>query len=360
MPNNQLSVRKKSLLAKAVAGLTIGKVGQLLQSNNTTSSALYDSSRTSRSYSRKKNKKRKRDPTPTRRPTTMPKLKSGKKLKRAVRTLEKKGETLSLTNNIATHTHRRRYVGQLISANNAMVQQAYVTNDTDTYELALAELRYYDPSTPGTLITADGASGTYSRDYFFTSVTMSLIATNNFTAPVKIRVYCLRPKQKTNKLPTTAYSEGLADQAGFGASPPSVTSPLMHVTDIDLFNKNWAIENSVSRTLTAGQSITLSCHEQKIKYNPAIIDSHAQIFRPDLKNRTFLVRIEGGILAHGSSPTTTVGRTQSGVDIEVDQKYVIRYDAGVELNDFTTSDGSGTGVKFDTKPLIAKDTYDNN
>lgn len=280
-------------------------------------------------------------------------FKSGRKLKRAVRTLEKKADVLSLTNNIATHTYRVRKVYQQLAAINEMKQVKYDTNTASAYETAMGALRYFDPSNPATPISADGAAGTYSRDYFFSSVTMSLTVMNNFKSTVKVRIYCCRPKTDTDIDPRSAYANGFSDQVVGG----SITDPLMYLTDIDQFHKLWAIESSVSRTLAAGQHATLSCHEQKIKYNPAVRDQHTAVYRPALKNRTYMVRIEGGPVAHGSSTTTNVGFPQTGVDIVVHEKYVIRYDAGVELNDFSYSDNAAVAHLHGVKTIPNNTQY---
>lgn len=65
-------------------------------------------------------------------------------------------------------------------------------------ETALSQLRYYDPATPGTLVTAPVGTGTFQREVHVTGVYHSLEIRNNYQVPCKITIYALTPKQDTS------------------------------------------------------------------------------------------------------------------------------------------------------------------
>lgn len=275
-------------------------------------------------------------------------------IRKTLRTLEKKGNKLELTNNIATHTYRKRTCTRMDGTALEADHVVFNTNTKDEFELALNNLRYFDPAVPGTLKTADTNLGTYARDYFFESITSKIRVCNNFTVPVKVTIYCCRPKIDTNIDPLTAYTNGLTDQVIGTVNQGKI---LLFPTDINEFNKFWNIEQSNRKVLPNGGVMSLSCRENKIKYSANFSDTHPQTYQTKLKNRTYFVRIEGTIGHSG----TNVGATQVSVDVCVDQKYVIRYDAGVELNDFSYADNSaGTANFIGSKPQTSNVLFKDN
>lgn len=244
-----------------------------------------------------------------------------------------------------THVHRiRACVQQLATVNEATYRDLGV-NDASNIEDVLSNLKYYDPSTPATLLTADGAVGTFSKSFHFTSIHNKFTVRNNFISPVNVRIYYVAPKSDTSILPSTAFTNGLAD-----VGSPSATSPLTYLTDSPVFNKLWKIVKSQKATLQGGQTRTMSHTIKDIKYDPAYNDSHTSSYKPIDGALRIIVRVTGAV----GHTATTVGHLACGVDITSDTVYTVKYQAGADLYQITLSDTSGavtTASLFTDKPV---------
>ena len=79
----------------------------------------------------------------------------------------------SLRSDQACHTFRHRHTEVVnVSVNQASFTKLIGTNCT-ALEGNVANLRYYDPATPGTLVTANAATGTYTRQIHFKNILIS-------------------------------------------------------------------------------------------------------------------------------------------------------------------------------------------
>lgn len=236
----------------------------------------------------------------------------------------------------ATHTWR------LIAADiasgggtgNDSKHTAVLGMDTATLESALSGLRYYDPAVPGTLVTAAAATGTYSKEFFIDKVSTTLTVRNNYNISTDVKIYACVPKEDTSIDPVTAFSNGMADQGN-----PTITEPELYLTDSDQFNRLWKIEKVISKRMHPGQEMSLTMSGGKFGYDPSLVDSHNLTYQKQYKGSSFVIRVQG-TLGHDSTVTTERGLMKASVDYIVRRKVVIKYDAGVSLNDFTI-DSSG-------------------
>lgn len=203
-----------------------------------------------------------------------------------------------------------------------------------TYEDALAQLRFFDPTTPNTLVQASGASATYRREYSINYYHMSEIR-NNYQIPCKVTLYVCSPKVDTSIGPATAYTNGLADIGN-----PSSTSQLLHLTISPQFNELWKIESSKTKMLQPGQQMSISHGIKSIMYDPSLIDSHALAYQKSVKSTVIIVRLEG-CLAHDSAANEQ-GFALSGIDINYQLKMVVKYDAGADIEYVYINDQANT------------------
>lgn len=252
----------------------------------------------------------------------------------------------------AYHTYRASRSYQLLTAINEANYTSPCENSTSTYEQAVTNLRYYDPSVPTTLVTANAASGTYSRVIHFKSVTTKMLIKNNFQVPCNVRLYIITPKDDTSQSPINCFDAGGADQIVGTYSRNTLNQ---FPTDFDIFNRLWKVEKVLKRELKAGQEMSFSKTVNDVDYDPSIVDTHSLTYQRKYKTFAFLIRIEGCI-GHDSAVAGQVGLAQAGVDIKTDTTFKITYDAGCNLNDFSYANDYDT---FTNGAVQSQPTVDN-
>lgn len=229
-----------------------------------------------------------------------------------------------------------RHVYKLLGAATlscAVNQSNYTTVDVVTGSLIeqfCANLRYYDPSVPGTLVTAAGGTGTYQRELFFKNIHGGLEVRNNYQIPCKVKIYLVKPKGDTTITPTTYYNNSIADQLIGGLG--TITTNGIFPTDLRAFNQQWSCKCLKDVTLDAGSTIYVSHNSGSFKYDPSLFDSHSLEYQPKFKAFAYFVRIEGVIghdTAVATEQTTLVGQVELATTIRAE----IIYDAGVVLDD---------------------------
>lgn len=263
-------------------------------------------------------------------------------LKKQVRDIKR-----NITDTEGTLIYRLRGTSRCLASVNAMNHVMLANNTMNNYETVLAQLRFFDSATPGTLVQASGATGTYYREYLFKKVYSHHVVVNNYQVPCKCTVYLVRPKQDTTIAPITAFTDGLTDVGG-----PSSTSPLVHLTDSDEFNDLWKIDKSTSKILHPGQRIDMYTSDSDVLYSPATFDSHSLDYQKRFHCWAYIVRVEG-VLGHDTTADEQ-GFLQAGVDITCDQIYTVNYDAGIDLKYIVVQNNSDTfsnGGVVSSKPV---------
>lgn len=278
------------------------------------------------------------------------------KTRRTKKTVKKQLKEIkqSLKSDQAVHTFRGRYTGRTTCAVNQSVFYGVPSIQASTLETAMANLRYYDPAVPGTLVTANASTGTYTRQVHFKRLYNVLTIRNNYQIPVNVKVYSLAPRNDTSIAPETFFSNGLTDQ---GAAL-SATSPILYPTDIDMFNANWRILKSKSRLLLPGREFSISYSFGPFDYDPSNYDSHSLSFQRKFGAHYFGIRLEG-VLGHDTvaDEQTTM---QCAIDWMLNKKHVITYDAGVNLNDYYTdnsADASFTNGGVTSQVVVDNQAY---
>lgn len=285
-----------SLAAGAAAGLALGKAAQRGKARAA-----------KKTYKRKQKK--------------APKTRKGKinKLEKQVKSLNKK-----MSNGEGTLIYYGRDKVQHTTAVNTQTHTKAGYMGIAELENTLAQLRFFDSATPGTLVQASGATGTYARQYMF-DVYAKLKCRNNYQVPCAVTVYTVVPKEDTSVEAYTAYTDGLVDIGGV-----SSTSMMVHITDSKVFNALWKIKEFKRAVLMPGQELDVTHATGKFTYDPSVTDSETQSYQQKYKSWQFIVRVEG-TLAHDSSVAGQVGFTAAGVDCCWTVKYTVKYDAGANL-----------------------------
>lgn len=250
-------------------------------------------------------------------------------------------------------TYRTIDATPLKPAQNVVEYGDYIANDVNQIEAALANLRYYDPSNPGTLITASGATGTFSR-FYKVKTYMKITIRCNYQVPCLINVYKYAVKTDTSIPPTTALTNGLADVGN-----PSATSTVVYPSDSSQLGDLWRLIESKKMLLKPGQEVSFAISFPEITYDPSIYDSQAIAYQKRNHCCAFLVRAQG-VPSHDSSTSTQYGISGAGVDILQKKVLKITYDSGgpsIETIVVSDSLDTQTASAVVSQPVVDNQAY---
>lgn len=300
-------------------------------------------SQAGRPVRRKYKRRRKRACKPCPRPRVDVKVRKDiKALKRSVKA------------DMGVHIYRHKGTTVLSSSVGQMSIGSLTGVTNSSIEAALAGLRYYDPSTPATLITAAGATGTYQKEFLIKRQYSKYIAVNNYQVPCMLTMYVCVPKVDTSFSPTTAFQNGLADVGN-----PSNSSPLVYLTDSPQFHDLWRISKSKKAVLQPGESLSISYSYKSYMYDPSLVDSHADTYQAVHGCHTLCTRLEG-VLGHDNAAAER-GTLQASVDLQEDRVFEIHYSAGaaiktIAINDISDVTFTNVGV-VSNKPVSDNQSY---
>ncbi len=241
-------------------------------------------------------------------------------LKNQVKELKRIAES-----NMGTLLYRQRETARVLSGVNGLGQNSFDGSQSTFLELVLAQLRYYDHEAPSALTTASGITGTYQKEFYFSRNYAKIMVRNNYQVPCKVTLYAVTPKGDTSLAPQTAFTQGLSDVGN-----PTATSPLVYLTDSELFNDLWRIEKSKDFYIMPGTEASLSHSTKSFQYDPSMFDDHNLLYQKKFGSFAFIVRLTG-VLAHDTVVTTEQTTIQAGVDVQIDSTWVVKYAAGVDI-----------------------------
>lgn len=253
----------------------------------------------------------------------------GKTVRKQIKELKRIANT-----NMGTLTYRDRRISRCLTTAN--VKNYILVPGDPNYtqmETVLGQLRFFNPSSPGTLIQGNGSTGTYFRKFNFKTIASKCKVTNNYQVPCQVTVMCATVRLDTNINPATAYQDGLAD---IGA--PSATSNLVYWSDSPQFSELWKITKQTKKVLQPGKTLTLRHALKDIMYDVSLSDSHNLTYQKDLKSFVWIVQIQG-VQGHDTSADQQ-GTLPAGVDVQADYTYVVSYDAGIDLKFLYVTDSS--------------------
>lgn len=254
-----------------------------------------------------------------------------KKIKAQIKELKRLAES-----DMGTHCQRRRTTGALTSS----VDQKLVTSgemqNLSILESVIAQLRYYDPAAPSSLVLANGTTGAYQKEFLFKSSSHTITLRNNYQVPCNVRLYLVSSKVDTSIAANISFQNGLAD---IGA--PSSTSPLVYLTDSKQFTDLYKIVKSTVVYLKPGASVHLSHNIKPFQYDPSLSDSHNLAYQKRFHDLQFVVDIMG-VLGHDTSVSGEQTNLQAGIDWEVRSTWVVKYSAGTDLEYLYVDDQADT------------------
>lgn len=259
-----------------------------------------------------------------------PKTKSNKKLSKEVSRIKKQVSDLKHSENasLGNMTYRQLQVWNQTCANNVQSISLYEISKPSNYETVLAQLKYYDPSVPGTLITASAATGTYQKNFLVKSIFSKLTFRNNYQSDADVTVYLCTPKSDSSISPSQAWTDGITTDAGNVTANTEINQ---YPTDYDVFRDLWTAKRAAHKILSPGQSFDVSHSISNVDYDPALYDEHSAQYQKRFKTAMWMVVLRG-TLSHDTAVDDQLGLAQAGIDTYVQNTWNVQYDAGVNLS----------------------------
>lgn len=237
----------------------------------------------------------------------------------------------------STHIYKKYETADIDTVVGQCKHQHYDINTVTDLEAMIANLRYYDPSTPGTLLTASGATGTFSRDIHFKDIYSKFLMRNNYQVPCRVKLYVLKAKHDNSDNPTTTFEAGITDQvinAGKNSQDPAI-----YISDIEVVKEDWDIDCVFDGVLNPMDEVTRSHSTGSFEYDPAQTDTDSTAYQKRYNAFVWYLRIEG-VLGHdtGADQQTLM---LASLDVQWSTKATIIYDAGINLNDIYINEQRG-------------------
>lgn len=289
------------------------------------------------------------------------KFNTGAKNRRFNPKKSKKGRevaTKKYVKSVVTRANRRELDGHLIYRGADTFQLTAAVNVTNSnsvehgvalLELALAQLRYFDPSAPGTLITGSGVAQTYSSR-FLIKYSTSIDVRNAARTDVDVKLYSLGVKGSHAIAADTAYSNGLADEGN-----PTNTSILLYPEDSRQLWQLWKKLKYERKILKPGASMSMEFTSPWFEYDPSVQDSVALAYQASAHSSAYLYEIMGTV-SHDITTTGNVGTSAAAIDYIFRTEVQVKYEAGADvkfifLNENLDAQAAGGGQAVPARGL---------
>lgn len=281
--------------------------------------------------------KRKRRYRRTKRRYRKRRRRTGTSLSKRVWMLEKRQNASQ-----GTHIHRRRRYTNFTSDDGEIKVGHKDINTRGTLDAVLAKLQYYNPADPANLVTADGATGTFSRDYMFAPVRVSVIVRNRGRTPCVFGAYLCMCKDDTSTTVTAAYTAGFDNVVETTLGVPNNETPLFYNNDSDVLKSLYKITRTKKFKLEPGQGRNFVFYTRGFNYNPAILDTQADDYQPDFAGSSIMYRVQGVPGNDSTLGTAELGLVPGSITVCTTLEWKVRYEAGVNLKRITVDDTGET------------------
>lgn len=250
------------------------------------------------------------------------KTKSNTSLK--LKAVEKKVNKLSkkFNDSLSTYEVRTATTADLVSSDNQSTSVSILAMGQSYMDAALSDVPFFNPSVPGTLISADVEPSLYEQEFTFKKVWSRLQVRNNYAVPAYVKIYVMASKTDAIDTPSDLFSAGITDVM----ASATTTSPQVYPTDSPLVRDHYKVAKVVSRKLEAGQEMTATWSPGRVKYSPNEFDESAALYSPRYKSAFYFIRVQGCI-AHDTL-SDNQGLTAAGIDYEHRYSLTLEYDSG--------------------------------
>jgi len=278
---------------------------------------------------------------------------------RAMRKLAKKVNRISQTINNSTYIIKSRVFH---SANVSAVNQInYKISDIWDKTLLTSEFStvpFFDIASGGTgaIVSEDLNNVSVSKRHYYSIFAKTLVR-NNANMPVKVTVYCLKPKKDHNVTPTSAMVLGYPDVGLSGV----VTAPMTWPTMSPDFRHLWKIVGKREMFLLPGGQFSLKKTIGRFSVNFANLVDHPDEYQNNIGTAMWMYRVEGPVV-NACPGSGTMGTTLAGVNILEKRQVTLNYDGGAKMTRYKLSSNAGAITEGDgtlwLRETAAKTTYD--
>lgn len=229
---------------------------------------------------------------------------------------------------------KQREGSSLTCATNLSNWSQTVFNDGTAIEANMAYAKAFDPTNPGTLLTTNLSTGTYSRGVFY-SVFGRMKYTNNCHIPVRLTVYHMR----TVGMHAVNFNDSYAEMIKDSSNQTLITAKLLSPEDLPNMRKYFKITKKVTKLLKPGDVHIATTGCKMRKYDPSYADYSTAPYSVLYGTRWIIARVDG-VLSHDTTPTTDIGDSVGTIDIQSDKVYTYKYDGGFYARYIHTIDNS--------------------
>lgn len=234
------------------------------------------------------------------------------------------------------HTYKGVTAGSLKSLIGRCNQYSWQGATLSTLETATANLRFFDPAAPATLVTANPNTGTYARDISIKNFYGKFLMRNNYQVPVKVKLYLCKVKNDSSSSVLTTYTNAITDQV-INAGVDE-TDALVYLTDIERVKENWSVDCVVDKVLEPGHEASASHSTGPFAFDPSHLDLNTDNYQKGFKSFEWFLRVEG-VLGHDTA-AGEYSLLLAGVDVQLFQKVDIVYNSGgADLDDIYIAEG---------------------
>ena len=227
---------------------------------------------------------------------------------------------------LGTMTYRHLDSTAKICNVNQQAFQMINPNNVTQLETVLAQCKFFDPATPGTLVTGSLVAGTYQRNVRFENVSSKLEVRNNFGTTVDVRIYLCKVKDDTNSTAGVAWSDGIPDGSNLSVRENIGQYP----SDYDIVKDLYNLKLAKSCTLRPGGAATVTHSTGSFEYSPSTVDTHGLEYQKEYKGFSWMVVFHGGV-GH-DTVNTEITTMQCGLDMSWTDTYKVKYDAGANIS----------------------------
>lgn len=271
--------------------------------------------------------------------------------------INKKLKKLARTSDASTGnlTYRSNTTHNIICPENEQIATEFGPNTVNQIESSLQYCKFFNPSVPGTLTTANLSTGNYQRDVLFNNISQKLVFRNNYNVPCELTVYLCKVKDDTSQGVVTAWDAAVPDASNLTDS----TDLNQYPSDYHLVTDLWNLTKKCEVILQPGDMKQVNHASGQFSYDPATADVHTTSYQKENKAYVWLVVLKG-VIAHDSSVGTEQGLGGAGVDVESRIVYNIEYNAGTNIK-YTqvnnTYDAFTNVPQVSNKPACDNQTY---
>lgn len=223
--------------------------------------------------------------------------------------------------NLTSKLKYREVETQASTSSNQQVYSGIIGNSIAVCDRALARLRYYNPSVPGTLTTADGSTGTYDRTFKIRGKMVRTYRNNsNFDQHVTWYVYVV--KDDTSVSVGSAWSQGLTDK-----SNTTFQSPFVDPDDSEIVKSLYKKVKAEHRVVKPGDTFMCQHVAPWIEYNPSVMDTQTEAYQK--VNQCYeMLCVVAGTIVYSAASLTSAARGPTQYNIETIEELTVLYNSG--------------------------------